>query len=745
MMKKVVRKALCFMFATVMLLTMIFPTVIADEGTKNIAVMDAIDINNIIMIDDIMDSGSVMSISATEDDVVFLNGINVTAEVDTATQWGVGTNYDNDFYESIERNYAETNSFVISSAGELAAISKFVNDGKGNFSGKIISLKSDLSLGGSGIVYAKSKPNADNEYELTISGITQNAWTPIGNASFSFNGIFDGGGYEITEMIVLEKSSPTTYAGLFGHVNGGEIQNIGIGKESHVIASSSSAYAGGIAGYTTGVGSIYNCYNTGDVSAASTTSSPDNSYVYAGGIVGSDNGSISECYNTGIVSAASSFSRAYVGGIVGDYRGSISECYNTGIISAASTYSSACAGGIVGYNFNGSISYCYNTGIVSAASTYSSQSANAGGIAGYTYNGSISYCYNTAANVSAVAYNVYACAGGIVGYNYNGSISYCYNTAANASASSIYSPAYAGGIVGYNNNGNISYCYNIGVVSSISYNINAFAGGIVSANYNGSINNCFYDSSVQITPAPTDEDSKVVGLATSMKFSNYKTDHLGRDIFANSENVWYFYPDDTEIHPELLWAMKGPITPAPSLNIIVTPSTVVATLAANLPIQVTGENLDGEQIVFSIKDIDGITIFASEPVAASNNFTHLLSLTSAQMNIPIGTYTILAEVVGKTVTANASIYFTAYNPLWWESSLLESSYNGTASLEFRFAADEPSRTIGSVYVNNTLRTDAVYEGNSVFIPGTNPTGNVTVKIMNVRYPLYFPSFSFTFS
>ena len=46
MRKMVVRKTLCFMLATVMLLTMIFSPVTADEGTNNISVTDANEVNN---------------------------------------------------------------------------------------------------------------------------------------------------------------------------------------------------------------------------------------------------------------------------------------------------------------------------------------------------------------------------------------------------------------------------------------------------------------------------------------------------------------------------------------------------------------------------------------------------------------------------------------------------------------------------------------------------------------------------
>ena len=178
-----------------------------EKGINEISETVTRKMNSIAIIDEIVDSGAVMSTSSTEDEAIFLSSINVTAEVDTATQWGVGSNYDSGFYRNFENTYSITNLFEISTVGELAAFAKFINDGRGNFSGKTVSLKNDISLGGSGIVYEKSEPDTDNKYELTISGIVKNAWIPIGNANYSFNGIFDGGGFEIKEMVVLEKSN----------------------------------------------------------------------------------------------------------------------------------------------------------------------------------------------------------------------------------------------------------------------------------------------------------------------------------------------------------------------------------------------------------------------------------------------------------------------------------------------------------------------------------------------------------
>ncbi|MDR3238676.1 MAG: hypothetical protein LBT44_01120, partial [Clostridiales bacterium] len=86
------------------------------------------------------------------------------------------------------------------------------------------------------------------------------------------------------------------------------------------------------------------------------------SSAYAGGICGASSGvSISNCYNTGVVSVSASAASSYaasasVGGICASGSSSISNCYNLGDVSASASYSSspsAYAGGICGYGFNG--------------------------------------------------------------------------------------------------------------------------------------------------------------------------------------------------------------------------------------------------------------------------------------------------------------------------------------------------------------------------------------------------------
>ncbi len=277
-------------------------------------------------------------------------------------------------------------------------------------------------------------------------------WEPIGTESTPFEGQFDGDSHTITGLLCHQNGEGKIYAGLFGYSTG-TIQNLGL-LGGNISASSTptstsnyssdASYAGGIAGYNSGM--ISNCYNMGSVSA--TTSTDDPAFSCAGGIAGYNayGGLIGNCYNMGGVSAASTStytssvnqSYSYASGIVGYNSGMIGNCYNMGSVSSVFTtpYSSVSshsyAGGIAGYN-SGTISNCYNIGSVSSAFTapYSSVSSHsyAGGIAGYN-SGTINNCYNI------------------------GSVSAAFSFTASSS------PSYAGGIAGYNSDkGTFSNCY----------------------------------------------------------------------------------------------------------------------------------------------------------------------------------------------------------------------------------------------------------------------------------------------
>ncbi|MCL2037237.1 MAG: hypothetical protein FWG83_07650, partial [Oscillospiraceae bacterium] len=113
--------------------------------------------------------------------------------------------------------------------------------------------------------------------------------------------------------------------------------------------------AGGIVGVNfvnDGIfGTVNGCYNTGDVSATMTVEK-DVFSVYAGGIGGILHSNTSDCYNTGKVTTSTpDNTTGYAGGIIGSNseRSSIRRSYSTGTVSGLDS------GGIVGLNLKGGI------------------------------------------------------------------------------------------------------------------------------------------------------------------------------------------------------------------------------------------------------------------------------------------------------------------------------------------------------------------------------------------------------
>ena len=394
---------------------------------------------------------------------------------------------------------SEADPYIISTARQLAGLAKLASTG-----------------GTKTYKYYKLGGNID---------LLDHYWTPIGiDYYYYFNGSFDGDGYVVSGMVV---SGSFSYAGLFGYMKGesGEtlkISNLGVeNSEIKVTASSSDAYAGGLVGWSSYYLTITNSYNTGSVSATSSSSS--SFYAFAGGLVGRSSSTltITNSYNTGSVSATSS---AHAGGLVG-YSNSlltITNSYNTGSVSATSY--SAFAGGLVGWSsYYLTITNSYNTGSVSA--TASSYSAFAGGLVGDSATNASSLRIESSYNTGSVSANStfsYARAGGLVGYFYSKStITNSYNT---GSVDAIGSTRYKGGLV-----------------------------GVIESSGTKTISNCFYDGDVFSGKmigngsATITESGKVAGFSALMKDkANYGAESFG------------IYTDDKSATGNAVWSSESP-------------------------------------------------------------------------------------------------------------------------------------------------------------------------------------------
>ncbi len=190
-------------------------------------------------------------------------------------------------------------------------------------------------------------------------------WTAVGTSSNTYNGTFDGNGYTITNLTIINSSA---HQGLISFLGSeGVVKNLAL--EDVNISITNGVRTGAVVGRN--YGTVINCYTSGIVSSGSGTGSWD-----TGGVVGNNCGTVTACYSTATVSTYS-----YSGGVVGyNEGGSVTACYSTGTISGTQWI-----GGVVGCNDNGTVTACYSTGTVTGTSCV-------GGVVGWNKS-SVTTCY----------------------------------------------------------------------------------------------------------------------------------------------------------------------------------------------------------------------------------------------------------------------------------------------------------------------------------------------------------------
>jgi len=196
------------------------------------------------------------------------------------------------------------NPYIINTAPQLKYFAALVNAGI-SFEDKYLKLSDSLDLA--------SIPN----------------WIPIGKYYSStnnrpFSGTFDGNGYVIKNVNVnitgnaIDRDKDN--GGLFGYVDSvGIIKNLGV-VGGTIIGRSS---VGGLVARNSG--KIINCYAKVDV----TGTRPDNTYVYAGGLVGYNDemGIINNSFSVGTVMPSPSSPNTDRGGLVGNNAGTVTNSY----------------------------------------------------------------------------------------------------------------------------------------------------------------------------------------------------------------------------------------------------------------------------------------------------------------------------------------------------------------------------------------------------------------------------------
>ncbi|KAF5065726.1 S-layer homology domain protein [anaerobic digester metagenome] len=148
-----------------------------------------------------------------------------------------------------------TSPLEITTAAQLTEIAVLVNDGK---------LESFLLGDSTATVSLKLMNDLDlSAYDEGWNGGM--GWVAIGTYESPFKGIFDGNNNEITGLYINRTED---YTGLFGFIEDGTVQNLGL-EEVSIVGGNC---VGGVAGYINDTASLANCYATGAVSGTVTGS-----------------------------------------------------------------------------------------------------------------------------------------------------------------------------------------------------------------------------------------------------------------------------------------------------------------------------------------------------------------------------------------------------------------------------------------------------------------------------------------
>ncbi len=288
---------------------------------------------------------------------------------------------------------------------------------------------SDSTIGYSKIYTAeqldKVRDKLDGKYILMndIDLSSYESWEPIGIIDEPFTGIFNGGGYSISNLTVsvttdIRYDVKKSGVGLFGQVQNAEISNLDM--ENVNICVNMPYECGYSVGAIVGRGTdiaVSNCSASGNIDVTVGGS------VYIGGLVGEAkdpeiSNSFDRCVNyvdIKVTGRNEGFSIAVaqdniVGGIAGDTNRQtyFSNCMNYGSISIY-PIKGVIAGGIAGTCYEPLFSY--NLG--NAGDIYIESDGKAAGIFGRGY--SARNCYNSG-DITVTRTTVYTSEGGIIGY-----------------------------------------------------------------------------------------------------------------------------------------------------------------------------------------------------------------------------------------------------------------------------------------------------------------------------------------
>lgn len=240
----------------------------------------------------------------------------------------------NCFAQYGEGDGTEGNPYQISTKAHLIALGDSVNNGTRTYSGVYFKMMNDIDI--------------------------SESFTPIGNAINSFQGIFDGNGYEI--RMGNFPISTGNRVGLFGYTLDASILNVSMDVDS--ILYTSNNLENTVVGFL-----IANAENTtitscsvGDSTTISLNDLKKNNFI--GGMIGhavNCTVSLSNSYSTIYLTSTGDNNGNYIGGLIGQADNCyINNCYSRNNIYTDTEQNNAYMGGFIGLATNTSISNSYS-------------------------------------------------------------------------------------------------------------------------------------------------------------------------------------------------------------------------------------------------------------------------------------------------------------------------------------------------------------------------------------------------
>jgi hypothetical protein len=255
------------------------------------------------------------------------------------------------------------NPYLISSLAELEGLSTATGYWA---SGVHLQLTQDIDASATAILNV-----GDHDADTNTPNVAM-GFAPIGSQQHTYQGIFDGAGFAISNLYI---NRPTAEAGLFGWVYLSQISNlrltdvditggqptgavVGFSDRGSITATHVSGRVEGVASQIGGLvgfdseGSLSQCSFDGDVTGP----------LQVGGLVGQSDigtGTISACYTKGTVSSDS----VLAGGLVGASGAQISDSYSVSAVSGSGSE----IGGLTGAHYGGALADSYFAGTVAGS------------------------------------------------------------------------------------------------------------------------------------------------------------------------------------------------------------------------------------------------------------------------------------------------------------------------------------------------------------------------------------------